>query len=53
MGFSQDGDTQEKEEQGGDTFMDDFHEAEDLNAEKEAEAMANDASRRPGQDQRG
>ena len=45
MDFSQGGNTQEQEEQGGNTFMDDLHEAEDLIAEKEAEATADDASR--------
>ena len=45
MDLSQGGDTQEQEDQGGNTFMGDFFEAEDLNAEREAEATADDASR--------
>ena len=45
MDLQQGGDFQEHEEQGGDTFMEDFHEAEEMNAEKEAEASADDASR--------
>ena len=44
MDLQQDGESQDQEEHGGDTFMEDAPGAEDLTAEKEAEATADDAS---------
>ena len=44
MDLQQGGDSQEQEVQGRDFFMEDAPGAEDMTAEKEAEAMADDAS---------